>query len=95
MPIDRYYAVVTEIEAERREIHRRMAVSREASLLVETLDFGGQCAELWQDRPITWKRAILRLVTERIEIHRATQHGRPGLHGTEFDPERVKIKFAA
>lgn len=95
MPIDRYYAVVTEIEAERREIHRRMAVSREASLLVETLDFGGQGAEVWQDRPITWKRAILRLVTERIEIHRATQHGRPGLHGTEFDPERVKIKFAA
>jgi len=95
MPINRYYAAVRDVEEERREVHRRLAVSRQASLLAETLDFGEEAAKEWAARPTPWKRAILKLVTERIEIHRGMQIHRQGLYGTEFDPERVKIKFAA
>jgi DNA invertase Pin-like site-specific DNA recombinase len=95
MLISRYWTAVTEIEAERREVHRRLAVSREASLLAETLDFGEDAAAVWAERPVHWKRAILKLVTERIEIQRGQQIHRVGLYGTEFDRERVKVKFAA
>ena len=95
MSINRYYKAVTEIEVERREVHRRLAVSREASLLAETLAFGEDAAAEWAERPVHWKRAIVKLVTERIEIHRAVQVHRQGLYGTEFDRNRVKIKFAA
>jgi hypothetical protein len=93
--VSRYWTAVTEIEAERREVHRRLAVSREASLLAETLDFGEDAAAVWAERPVHWKRAILKLVTERIEIQRGQQIHRVGLYGTEFDRERVKVKFAA
>lgn len=95
MSIGRYYAAVAEVEAERREVHRRLAVSREASLLAETLDFGEDAAVEWDARPLAWRRAILKLITKRVELYRAVAVHRQGLYGTEFDRERVKVTFSA
>jgi hypothetical protein len=100
MPIDRYWALVEEVEEERRQIHRRLAVTREATLLAETLEFGGDAATVWAERDVHWRRSILRLVTERIEIGPGGQErslrGKSGFFaGKTFDPERVRIKFAA
>jgi hypothetical protein len=94
MPLDRYWAQVEAIEEERTLIHRKLAVTREVALLTETLDVEWT-PELWAKQPLEWRRSILRPVAERIELHRPTKGARPGLYGTEFDPERVKIKFAA
>lgn len=94
MPLDRYWAQVEDIEDERALIQRKLAVTREAALLTETLNVEWT-PELWAEQTLEWRRSILRLVTERIELHRPTKAARPGLYGTEFDPERVKIKFAA
>lgn len=94
MPLGRYWAQVEAIEAERAQIQGKLAVTREAALLTETLNVGWT-PELWAEQPLEWRRAILKLVTERVELHRPTKGARPGLYGTEFDPERVKIKFAA
>jgi DNA invertase Pin-like site-specific DNA recombinase len=100
MPIDRYWALVEEIEEERRQIHRRLAVTREATLLAETLEFGEDAAAVWAERGVQWRRSILRLVTERIEIGPGGQEralrGNAGFFiGKSFDPERIGIKFAA
>jgi site-specific DNA recombinase len=100
MPIDRYWALVEEVEEERRQIHRRLAVTREATLLAETLEFGGDAATVWAERDVHWRRSILRLVTERIEIGPGGQErslrGKSGFFaGKTFDPERVRIKFTA
>jgi hypothetical protein len=37
LPLDRYWSLVEEIEAERDELNRRLAGTREAALLAETL----------------------------------------------------------
>jgi hypothetical protein len=52
MPIDRYWAAVEEVEEERDALMRRMATSREASLLAETLSLGREVSEAWQTRPL-------------------------------------------
>lgn len=39
MPPKLYWQMVAEVEAEREELQRRLAVTREASLLAETLSF--------------------------------------------------------
>jgi hypothetical protein len=99
LPIDRYWALVTEVEEERRQIHRRLAVTREATLLAEVLNVEWSLDE-WEERPVGWQRSILKLIVERLEIAPVGQGGarlRKGNRfvGRAFDPERVKIKFAA
>lgn len=94
MPLDRYWTQVEAIEAERAQLQRKLTVTREAALLTETLSIDWT-PELWAEQALEWRRSVLKLVTERIELHRPTKGARPGLYGTEFDPERVKIKFAA
>jgi hypothetical protein len=93
MTLSTYYEQAKIIEAERQELHRRLAVTREAAILIEVLEFEDAGAE-WDRRPLEWKRTILRLVTKRIAIEpRGKGSVIPGKN--TFDPTRVKIEFAA
>jgi DNA invertase Pin-like site-specific DNA recombinase len=93
MPQSVYYAEVTAIEADRKALHRRMAVSREAALLSETLDVEWT-PEAWSARPLDWQRTILKLVTTSIVIEPVGKaSATPGRN--EFRAERVKVTFAA
>ena len=94
MPIERYWKLTAEVAEEKRTLHRRLAVSREAALLAETLNFEeGEAAEVWAERSQEWRRSIIALVTESIVIE---QRGSGGKKGgiNRFDPERVCITFA-
>jgi site-specific DNA recombinase len=93
-----FYELAAEIEAERKENGRSLAVTREANRLNEVLQFEDAAHE-WQTRPLHWKREILKLVTESIVIEprgkllpRDDPRFRPGFNG--FDPDRVQITFA-
>jgi hypothetical protein len=93
MTLSTYYEQAKIIEAERQELHRRLAVTREAAILIEVLEFEDAGAE-WDRRPLEWKRTILRLLTKRIAIEpRGKGSVIPGKN--TFDPTRVKIEFAA
>lgn len=93
MTLERYWAQVVVIEQERAQNDRKIAINREASLLTEALSVGWTPEE-WQARPLEWRRKVLKLVTERIELHKATKRGtRSGLYGSEFDPARVVVTF--
>jgi hypothetical protein len=53
--------------------------------------------ESWLAQPLEWRRDILHLVTERIEVAPDPGHGggkKGGMGGT-FNPDRVIVKFAA
>jgi site-specific DNA recombinase len=93
MSLPRYWTQVESIEAQRTLIQRKLAVTREASLLTETLGVEWS-PDVWQAKPLEWRRAVLKLITERIELRRPTTRGRPGLYGTQFDSSRVVVKFA-
>jgi hypothetical protein len=63
--------------------------------LTETLSVDWTLEE-WQGQSLKWRRDILKLVTERIELHKATKRGtKSGLYGSEFDPSRVVVEFAS
>jgi site-specific DNA recombinase len=98
MPLQTYYEQAAIIEAERKELHKRMAVTREAALLAEVLSFEDAAKE-WETRSLHWKRQILNLVTESIVIQprgkllaKEDPSYRPGFNA--FDPERVVVTFA-
>jgi site-specific DNA recombinase len=94
MPLPVYYSEVQAIEDERRGLERRMGVNREASLLVEALDFGEQAAEVWAERGVSYQRQILKLITTSIEVRPGRVVRTKGKQGNSFDPERVSITFA-
>jgi site-specific DNA recombinase len=98
LPLETYYEQAAIIEAERQELHKRMAVTREAALLAEVLTFEDAAKE-WEARSLHWRRSILKLVTESIVIEprgkllpKEDPRFRPGFNG--FDPERVRMTFA-
>jgi site-specific DNA recombinase len=98
MPLQTYYEQAAIIEAERQELHRRMAVTRETALLAEVLSVEWTLEE-WEARPLHWRRTLLKLVTESIEIEprgkllaKDDPNYQPGFNA--FDPERVRITFA-
>jgi hypothetical protein len=98
MSDETFYELAAEIEAERKENGRRLAITREAARLKEVLGFEDAAHE-WETRPLHWKREILKLVTESIVIEprgkllaRDDPNYRPGFNA--FDPERVRITFA-
>jgi hypothetical protein len=98
MPLQTYYEQAAIIEAERQELHRRMAITREAALLAELLSFEDAAHE-WRTRSLHWRRQILRLVTSSIVIEprgkllaKDDPRYQPGFNA--FDPERVHITFA-
>jgi site-specific DNA recombinase len=96
MPIERYWKAVEEVEDERARLTRGLAVNREASKLAETLDFGEEARERWDERSLEWQRVILGLVVEHLEVEpRGKGASTPNsIFGNVFDPERVKITFA-
>jgi DNA invertase Pin-like site-specific DNA recombinase len=94
MPLPVYYSEVQAIEDERRGLERRMGVNREASLLVEALDFGEGAAEVWAERGVAYQRQILKLICKRVEVRPGHVVRTKGKQGNSFDPERVSITFA-
>jgi hypothetical protein len=94
LDVETWERVVAEVEAEVEELRRRLAVTREASLLVETLAFE-DVAEEWETRPQEWRRAILKLCAKRIVVEPVgkTQGACKGKVGFTFDPERVRVEF--
>jgi site-specific DNA recombinase len=92
LPDGVYYEKLKAIEGERDELMRRSVVTREAGMLSELLEMEDVAAE-WQARPVSWRRAILKLVaTVTIE---ARGKGGPGAHPSErrFDGTRIKMRF--
>jgi site-specific DNA recombinase len=92
LPDDHYRRLLAEIEAEEEEVRRGLAVSREADLLTQALKVDWT-AEEWGSRPVEWRRAILKLITERIEITPG-ERAKSGTFGNVFDPTRIKVKMA-
>jgi hypothetical protein len=67
LPTERYWELRTEIEREQETLQRRRNVNRDAQPLREALRHGWTVEE-WRSRPLEWRRAVLRLVVERIEV---------------------------
>jgi DNA invertase Pin-like site-specific DNA recombinase len=94
LPRDRYWELRTQIEQEQERLQRRRAVNSEA----EPLKVGLKetwTVECWQARPLAYRRAIVKLVTECVEVHKPAVLEHRGYLGARFDPDRVKVKFAA
>jgi hypothetical protein len=89
-----YEARWDELVTERTDKQRRLAVTREASLLVETLSFEDVATE-WATRPQEWRRAILKLATKCIVVEPVgkTAGAQKGREGFAFNPERVRVEF--
>lgn len=93
LPQPIYFEQVTAIDGERKALHRRMAVTREAALLTETLSVDWT-PETWRERPLDWRRTILKLVTTSIVIEPVGKaSAMPGRNA--FVPERVRVTLAA
>jgi hypothetical protein len=69
-------------------------VNRDAQPLREALHEEWTVEE-WGSRPLEWRRAVIRLVVERIEVARTTRRGATKGHvGAVHNPDRVKVKLA-
>jgi DNA invertase Pin-like site-specific DNA recombinase len=94
LPTERYWELRTEIEQEQEQLQRRRIVNREAQPLREALRQEWTVQE-WGSMPLEWRRAVVRLVVERIEVAPAPQRGAAKGHlGAVHNPDRVKIKLA-
>src|SRR4029453_14281033 len=74
LPTERYWELRTEIEREQGILQRRRIVNRNAQPLREALR-QEWTIEKWEARPLEWRRALVRLVVERIEVSPVTQRG--------------------
>jgi DNA invertase Pin-like site-specific DNA recombinase len=94
LPRDRYWQLRSEIEAEQEQLQRRRVVSREAEPLRAALK-QTWTEEAWRARPLEYRRAILRIACERIEVLRDSNQGgaKKGQLGGMHNPDRVRIKF--
>jgi hypothetical protein len=85
----------TEIEREQEQLQRRRYVNRDAHPLREAL---GQewTIEEWESRPLEWRRTVIQLVVERIEVTRKIGHGgaEKGHLGAVHNPDRIRVKLA-
>jgi site-specific DNA recombinase len=91
---DRYYELLAEIQREQEQLQRRRLVNREAQPLREAL---GQewTIEEWESRPLEWRRDVIRLVVERIEVSPVGRRGGEKGHlGAVHNPDRIKVKLA-
>ena len=98
LKLETYHEQAAIIEAERQEARRRLAVTREAALLNEVLEFEDAAHE-WEARSLHWRRTVLKLVTESIVIEprgkllaKDDPRYQPGFNA--FDPSRVAVTFA-
>lgn len=95
LPANLVDAELLRIADARRELDMRQAISSESGLLTEALDFGERASEVWAERPVEWRRQILTLICERIEVtpfRGLYAKGKNG--GSQLDPERVRVAFA-
>jgi hypothetical protein len=96
LPAERYWELRAEIEQEQGQLERRRSISRDAQPLKEALTVEEWTVQDWQARPVEWRRAIIKLVAERIEVRPTLRRGAPKGHlGAVHNPERVKVKLAA
>jgi site-specific DNA recombinase len=92
---DFYYEQLDEIAVELEQLNRRRLVNREAQPLKDALKQTWTVQE-WEGRPLGWRRSVIKLVCERIEVAKAPTKG-GGVKGTQgpyFDPDRVRVAFA-
>jgi site-specific DNA recombinase len=87
-----YSARYDETVAERTELQQRLAVTREAALLAETLSFEDVATE-WETRSQEWRRSILNLCTRSIVVEPVGKLAGVTPKGFRFDPERVTVEF--
>jgi site-specific DNA recombinase len=92
---DTYWTRRTAIEDEQEQLQRRRVVSREAEPLRAALKVEWTEQE-WKARPLEYRRAILRIACERIEVARDERHGaaKKGQLGGKHDRSRVRVLFA-
>jgi hypothetical protein len=94
LPLETYWPLREEIEQEQAQLQRRRVVNRDAQPLREALGVEWSIEE-WEARPLEWRRAIIRLVVERIEVSPASRLGAEKGHlGAVHDPDRIKVKMA-
>jgi DNA invertase Pin-like site-specific DNA recombinase len=94
LPADRYWARRAEIEADQEQLQRRRVVHREAEPLRAALRESWTEAA-WQAKPIEYRRAIIRIACERIEVSPVDRRGAEKGHlGAVHNPERIRIKMA-
>jgi DNA invertase Pin-like site-specific DNA recombinase len=91
---ERYWELKAEIEREQEQLDRRRVVNRDAQPLREALGQSWTVQE-WEERLLEWRRAVIKLVVERIEVMRTLRRGAEKGHlGAVHDPERIKVKMA-
>jgi site-specific DNA recombinase len=94
LPTERYWELRAEIEREQEQLQRRRVVSRDAQPLREALQ-REWTVQKWEAQPVEWRRVLIRLVAERIEIMPTARRGAPRGHlGAIHDPDRIKVKLA-
>ena len=95
LPTEGYWELRTEIEREQEQLQRRRIVNRDAQPLREAMRHDWTVEE-WEARLLEWRRAMIRLVVERIEVTRKIGHGgaEKGYRGAVHNPDRVKVKLA-
>ena len=94
LPEERYYELLTEIEREQEQLQRRRIVNRDAQPLREALRHNWTVEE-WRGRPLEWRRAVIKLVVERIEVSPVDRRGAQKGHlGGVHNPDRIKVKVA-
>jgi hypothetical protein len=81
LPTESYWTLRTEIEREQETLQRRRLVNRDAQPLREALGHEWTPEE-WRSTPIESRRAVIKLVVERIEV------------GSVHNPERIRVKLA-
>jgi hypothetical protein len=95
LPTERYWELRTEIEQEQEQLQRRRVVNRDAQPLREALRQDWTVEE-WRSRDLGWRRAVIGLVVERIEVTKKIGHGgaEKGHLGAVHNPDRIKVKLA-
>jgi DNA invertase Pin-like site-specific DNA recombinase len=87
-----YEARWDETVAERAEHQQRVAINREAALLLETLSFDDVASE-WASRSQEWKRNILNLCTKCIVVEPVGKTAGASAQGFTFTNDRVRVVF--
>jgi site-specific DNA recombinase len=94
LPTERYWELRQEIEAEQAQLQRRRIVNRDALPLRKALR-REWTVEDWEAEPLEWRRDVIRIVVERIEVMPTSRRGAlKGQLGAVHDPDRVKVKLA-
>jgi transposase InsO family protein len=90
----RYWELRAQIEREQEQLQRAHPMNRELEPLKRATK-QVWTVQRWQATPLDDRRAIIKLVTERIEVAVPVRRGAmKGQVGERFDPERVKVKLA-